>query len=266
MLDSSELNGNVQETWDRIAGWWDEKIGPEGNSFHRTLIEPITLEMLGLRTGEDVLEIACGNGAFARRMAAEGVTVLATDFSTEFLKRAREHRTDYPDRTEYRLLDATDSEGLAALGRERFDAIVCNMALMDMAEIDPLMTAVQRLLKPGGRFVFSVMHPCFNSNGCRMGVEIEDRNGELVEVYSIRVARYGTPWVERGVGIVGQPVPHFYFNRPLNVLLGSCFRAGLTIDRLEEPRYPENAESSRWSSWANFHEIPPALIVRARRT
>ncbi len=37
------------------------------------------------------------------------------------------------------------------------------MALMDMADIEPLFSALRELLKPGGRFVFTVCHPAFNS-------------------------------------------------------------------------------------------------------
>ena len=44
-------------------------------------------------------------------------------------------------RIEYRLVDATDKEQLLALGEGRFDALVCNMVLMDMPVIDPLSRA-----------------------------------------------------------------------------------------------------------------------------
>ena len=44
-------------------------------------------------------------------------------------------------------MDATDAAQLLALGAGRFDAAVCNMALMDMTTIDPLLRALPRLLK-----------------------------------------------------------------------------------------------------------------------
>lgn len=52
---------------------------------------------------------------------------------------------------EYHVLDATDEEGLMALGEGRFDAAVANMALMDITVIKPLFAALHRLLRPGGR-------------------------------------------------------------------------------------------------------------------
>ncbi|MEZ4555132.1 MAG: methyltransferase domain-containing protein [Caldilineaceae bacterium] len=52
------------------------------------------------------------------------------------------------------MLDATDEAALRS-GDGTFDAVSCQMALMDMPEIAPLMRAAYALLKPGGCFVFS---------------------------------------------------------------------------------------------------------------
>src|SRR4029453_13809920 len=121
-----------------------------------------------------------------------GASVVATDFSEKFveLARARTERAGYCDAVEYLVADATDEERMLALGEERFDAAVCNMALMDMSAIDPLMRALRRLLKPNGRFIFSVQHPAFNSNAVRLALEVEDRDGALVETYSVKVTGY----------------------------------------------------------------------------
>src|SRR3712207_7374076 len=47
------------------------------------------------------------------------------------------------DAVEYLVADATYEERMLALGEARFDAAVCNMALMDMPTIDPLMRALR---------------------------------------------------------------------------------------------------------------------------
>src|SRR6185295_10902327 len=102
-------------------------IGVDGNEFHRTLIVPSVDRLLEVRPEEEVLEIACGNGAYARHLAAKGARVTATDFSENFLERARIHTTELADRIDYRLLDATDESALLTLDHNRFDAAVCNM-------------------------------------------------------------------------------------------------------------------------------------------
>src|SRR5436305_7719498 len=139
-MDLKNLNQKTQEAWNQNAALWDEKMG-EGNLFQRVLISPTSERLLDLKPGELVLEIACGNGVFARRMAQLGAQVIATDFSQNLLERAKARATDHADRIEYRLVDATDEAELLTLGKRRFDAAICNMAIMDMAEIEPLMSA-----------------------------------------------------------------------------------------------------------------------------
>ncbi len=263
MSTEQSLNQEVHDIWNQNAPFWDEAMG-EGNDFHKLLVGPAAERLLNLQPDELVLEIACGNGAFARRMAQLGARVLATDFSEQFIERAKARSTAYTDRLEYRVVDATNTEQLLALGQHRFDAIVCNMGIMDMATIEPLMNAVSKLLKPDvGRFVFSLMHPCFNSNSILM-LEEEDHDGQIVETYSVKVATYLHMTARKGLGIIGQPEPHYYFHRPLHVLLGTCFNAGLVMNGLEEPAFDAPSKRKRVLSWAQFREIPPVLAVRMR--
>ncbi len=260
------LAEETRRIWDTNATFWDEQMA-DGNNFQRVLIAPATEQLLELRSDEDVLELACGNGVMARRLAQLGARVLATDFSATFLERARSRSTAYADRLEYRLVDANDEAQMLALGERHFDAAVCNMAIMDMATIAPMFTAVRRLLKPGGRFVFSTMHPCFNSGHFRLCAEEEDIDGELVDTYSVRVTRYLEPGAMRGLGMVGQPEPHYYFHRSLSLLFATCFRSGFVLDGLEEPAFDAPVNPQRRAlSWENFAGIPPVLVARARPT
>lgn len=262
---AEELNAETRRIWNTNATFWDKFMG-DGNQFQRLLVGPATERLLELRPGEEVLEIACGNGVMARRLAALGARVLATDFSQVFVERARERGAPGPGSVEYRVVDATSEAELLGLGEGegRFDAALCNMALMDMAEIAPLFRAVRRLLKPGGRFVFSLQHPCFNSGLFRMTAEEEDVNGEIVDVYAVKVIDYIHPRTQKGIGIVGQPEPHYYFHRPLTALLDACFAAGFVMDGIEEPVLAPGETSPRALSWAHFTNIPPVLAVRVR--
>lgn len=262
-MDQTAKN-DVQASWNANAEFWDNYMG-EGGSFQRQLLGPALERLLELRADELVLEVACGNGMFARRMAQLGARVVACDFSEKFLERAVARTTENADRIEYRRVDATDYEALVALGERRFDAAVCNMALMDMAVIDPLFNALARVLKPNGRFVFSLTHPCFNSGeATKLVLEEQDREGEMVVTNSVKVSNYITASTFKGLGVIGQPVPIIHFHRSLTLLFNSVFRAGLVINGMEEPVFESGEGARRPFSWENFREIPPVLVVRAR--
>lgn len=264
--ETRRLNEEARSDWEQIAPWWDAQVGEDAN----LVVRPAVERLLDLQPGERVLEIACGNGALARHLAQKGAQVVATDFSAEFLRLAQERtraRPDLAERIDFRLIDATDAAQLASLGRDGpFDAAVCVMGIMDMATIDPLMEGVARLLKPGGRFVWTVVHPCFNTLGATKVVEQEDRDGELVTTYAVKVTRYLRPLAARGIGIVGQPVPHYSFERPLSLLFASGFRAGLVLDGLEEicPPLPDDPSRLRTFSWARYQDLPAFLAARMR--
>ncbi len=266
--EKSEFPELVEETqgqWDRLAAWWDDRIG-DGNDFQDVLLEPTSDRLLELKPGETVLDIACGAGRYTRRMAAQGVHVVAFDQAPSFIERARGRTTEHADRIEYVVANAADSETLLALGEGRFDAAVCTMALMDMAPVEPLISTLPRLLKPDGRFVFSVSHPAFNSGASKKVGELTYRDGELVADFAIKVTGYLTPSVDEGLGIEGQPEPQNYFHRPLGLLLNTCFEAGFVLDRLEEPALPPEQDPARRVGfyWTNYPTIPPVLLARLR--
>ncbi|HEX6290107.1 MAG TPA: class I SAM-dependent methyltransferase [Herpetosiphonaceae bacterium] len=266
MSNDHSLEALIRETqqiWDQKAGFWDEQMG-EGNAFHTLLVAPAAERLLSVRPGEAVLDVACGNGIFARRLAELGAQVVATDFSAQFLERARARAGEHAARIAYRLIDATDEAQLLALGERRFDAAVCNMALMDMPTIQPLLSALTRLLRPDGRFVFSVAHPCFNSNAMRMVAEMEDRGGVLETTYALTITDYLRVPPQKGAGMKGEPAAHYYFHRPLSVLLGACFEAGFVLDALEEPAFPAQESARPILSWSSYGHIPPVLVARLR--
>ena len=139
------------------------------------------------------------------------------------------------------------------------------MTIMDMAEIEPLARSAAYLLKPGGRFVFSIMHPAFNSpNGLSRELErVEQEDGSIVDTRSVKICHYINPTSYKGVAILGQPEPQWYFHRPISVLLNVFFDSGFVADRIDEPVFdPQPTEDPL--HWDNYTEIPPVLAVRLR--
>ena len=258
----AEFNDQARRRWNDNAEWWDDRIG-DGNDFQCELIEPATERLLGIRPGEVVLDVACGAGRFARRLAELGARVVAFDFSERFIARAR-RRTEPGAAVDYHVIDAAEPGRVAALGAARFDGAVATMCLMDMAMIEPLLAALGEVLKPGGRFVFTVMHPCFQPPQTPKFAESIDAGGQWQVACGVKVSRYRTPAAWEGIGICGQPRRQCYFHRPLAVLLGAGFRAGFVVDGLEEPTFDAAGAKKGSLRWRDMPEIPPVLAVRMR--
>jgi 2-polyprenyl-3-methyl-5-hydroxy-6-metoxy-1,4-benzoquinol methylase len=260
--DSIEAqNEIVRDAWNANAAFWDERMG-EGNDWHLQLIRPAVERLLEVQPGQRILDAACGNGLFSRRLAELGATVVAFDFSASMIERANARSRPVADRVTYQVIDATDEESLRTLAGEPFDSVVCNMALMDVADIDPLVRVSSELLAPRGRFVFSLSHPCFNSNTNALIAERSVTDGGMQ--YSIKVSAYKEPVVAFGDAIYGQPAKQLYFDRSLEDLFGTFFSAGYVLDGLLEPAFSNGESKGDSPSWSNLWRIPPVLVGRMK--
>lgn len=262
-METRQLNKEGRELWNRKARFWDELHGDEGNLFHRRLVEPSVLQLLALQNGERVLDVGCGNGALARRLAGKGAKVTAVDFSEEMIRLAKGR--GFASEIDYRIVDATDKDALLSLGTAQFDAIVCSMTLMDIPTVAPLFEAASELLRSEGRFVFATMHPAFNSNNPVFFQEKADRDGVVIRVAGVKIHAYLDLPPVKGSGAPGEPAPHYYYHRPLSALFQEAFEAGFVLDGLLEPAFsPEDADLEPELSWTRMRQIPPVLTARLR--
>ncbi len=259
------LNEEGRTIWDSKAAFWDQLHGDSGNFFHRALIAPAVERLLAVKPGEKVLDIACGNGALARRLAELGGLVTAVDFSPALIKAAQKRGQPSGETIHFAVADATDETALVNLGENSFDAVVCTMALMDIPVIAPLYRAVTHLLTRNGRFVIVTSHPAFNSNYPIFFAEDADIEGQRVAINGIKISSYLYMPPSKQCGAPGEPEPHYYYHRPMTQLLGEAFAVGLMLDGLEEPGFPpEGTDPNCPLRWVSMPQIPPVLAARFR--
>jgi SAM-dependent methyltransferase len=116
------------------------------------------LELVGEVGGQRVLDLACGHGIVARELARRGARVVGLDLSNELLRRARSIEADVSLGIQYVHGDGADPTGLEP---SAFDLVVCNFGLSDIDDLERTVANVARVLVPRGRFIFSILHPCF---------------------------------------------------------------------------------------------------------
>lgn len=244
--------------WNEMAEWWDTTFGDEGDLWHRTLIDPSLLRLVGEVSGLRVLDLACGNGYLSRRFARQGATVTAVDSTAAIIERARAREAREPLGIAYHVLDAASMGPLAG---DSFDLVVCNMALMDIENAAGAIQEVARVLCPRGRFVASFSHPCFD--------KVHTSGWDIEYVYPTstvwrKMSRYReldateAPWLHIGDRTVYTRAYH----RPLSWYVQTLRAAGLLVAALEEPEPTEEfLESSAQGPW--IAEIPVHCIIEA---
>lgn len=116
------------------------------------------LHLLGDVATLRILDLACGQGRLSRELARRGAQVVGVDISPAMLERAQAREAQHPFHITYLLADASSH---IALPNESFDGVTCSFGLSDIDDLDGLITNVSRLLRPGGFFAFSLLHPCF---------------------------------------------------------------------------------------------------------
>lgn len=210
---TNDTNIESLNAWEANAEFWDSRMGDESNSFHREIVLPHTEELLDIKSDDFVLDIACGNGNFSKRMAEQGAQVVGFDYSPKMIELAKIRRADVLDKVIFKVCDATKYEQLMNLRQEKpFTKAVANMAIMDISDIELLFKAVFDMLCGNGIFVFSTHHPCFT--------------------YPNR--DYFTSCVHKGIAIEGQPVLQNYYHRSIQDIFNLALKYGFIIDGFYE--------------------------------
>jgi SAM-dependent methyltransferase len=202
--------------------------------------------LLGDVRGRDVLEVGCGAGQCTRWLAAHDARAVGLDLSAGML-----HADGDRSGASFVQADARRLPFAAA----SFD-LACSAygAVPFVADPDRIMREVARVLRPGGRWVFSLTHPvrwAFPDDPGPAGL-VADRS------YFDR-----TPYVELDADGTVLYAEH---HRTLAGRVADLVAAGFVLERLLEPEWPEAADHV-WGGWSPLRGrvLPGTLILAARR-
>ena len=181
------------------------------------------------------------------------------DASTPIVKHARLREEREPLGIVYHVADAARLDGLGDAG---FDVLVCNMALLDVPDAEGALREAARVLRPGGRLVVSLSHPCFVVSVSSSGWVVE-RVGFETTVFR-KVGRYRgvfehwIPWR----GEAGQEWWTPAYHRPLSWYFRALRGAGFVVSAFEEPELTEEfmAEDPQ-GAW--IEQIPLQCVIEA---
>ena len=229
----------------------------------KELLDRATLALLTGVRGQRWLDAGCGEGRLARVLARRGASVLGVDIASGLVRAARRRAMLLSEATRSRL--HFESAGLAARGLvapRSLDGVLCAMALMHAPSPAPALRAWSRALRPGGRLVLVLPHPCFMSPSTTWAARLPQvPKGEPV-LEELRIDDY--PVTGRQVFRFSEdfPATTVNFHRSLETMQTALARAGFLTRRLDEPR-PSKALALLDARWEPYRRVPFFLVWEA---
>ncbi len=203
-----------------MADYWTAMIRDEINPFRKYVTDPALFKRLAAwKIPTAILEIGCGEGYLARRLAQQGHQITGFDLSLPLLKAAQNTVQPNSDYVNGHALQLPFRAG-------SFDAAVSNFLLIELPDPAAAIAEVARVLKKDGRFLFQIVHPfCFTDNaGQTSSQQVTDyfRSQYFEEKFVVddRIS----------------PLKSIRYHHPLSLYTQALTKHGFHITALEEPQ------------------------------
>jgi Methylase involved in ubiquinone/menaquinone biosynthesis len=128
----------------------------------RDLDEKVLREVLGTMRVSAILELGCGTGKNTLFLSEIGEDIEAYDFSANMIERAKEKVSA----KNVRFLQA-DITSRWTREEQSVDLIVCNLVLEHVEDLSTVFQEVHRVLRDGGLFFLSELHPFRQYQGAK---------------------------------------------------------------------------------------------------
>ena len=151
-----EAQAKAAATYNATADYYDDPANSFWARFGRN-----TVERLGLRPGQHVLDVCCGSGASAipaaERVAPSG-SVIGVDLAENLLQLARgKAQSQKLENIEFRAADML----ALPFADQQFDAVVCVFGIFFVPDIALAARSLWRVVRPGGKLAITTWGPRF---------------------------------------------------------------------------------------------------------
>jgi ubiquinone/menaquinone biosynthesis C-methylase UbiE len=251
-------NAKPKDTsWENVAGWYDQLLEGEG-TYQRELILPNLLRLMEIVVSDTILDLACGQGFFAREFYRKTKHVVGVDASRSLIDIAKKNS---PEGLDFRVAQA---DVLPFIKSGTLDKVTIVLALQNIENLQTTLKECARVVKPGGALYIVLNHPAF-----RVPKESSWGWDEKEKVQYRRVDRYLS---ELKVPIAMHPgktsTPYTTsFHRPLQSYFKALGKSGFAVIGMEEWNSHKTSEPGPRAGAEDIarKEIPLFLCLVCRK-
>lgn len=228
---------NIKE-WSAVPQNVIADFGDEGDFSRQHLLNPILLNLLGNVKGKHILDAGCGNGYLSRKLAKKGAVVTGIEPADSLFQHAVASEKNNPLDIKYIQVDLSNYAGTTSL----YDVAVSNMVFMDIPDYEKAMSNCIKLLKPGGKLIFSISHPCFEGSGAEWKEKGFLKTTDYFKEHSTKQT-FG-----------------YSFHRPLSKYTKLLTQNNCLIEEIYEPQLSEEV-AQEYPEYERDHHIPSFIII-----
>ncbi len=224
------------------------------DKFHKYEDKPAMHKLLGDIRGKSVLCAGCGNGNECAYMKKKGAKyVVGIDLSESMIELAKRlHKGIEFHAMSFAKMDLPDS---------KFDIVYSDLVIHYMSNRFPAMSESYRVLKPGGRLIFSDTHPIYEMLERRKRGNLKEalfgyiRKGDKYEV----IGNYFAGKIRRSEWFKGYSVKSYRVT--LSDIIMPAIRAGFILKNIMEPRPSKALKKVDPEFYKRLDRVPQALIL-----
>lgn len=218
-------------SWGGVAGWYHDTVEDKG-SYQKDLILPNLLRLMDVKNEEVILDLACGEGFFSRRLAKLGARVIGSDIAPELIAIAKRDPS-FAKASEGELLQyfVAPADRLSFLKDNSIDKVAIVLAIQNIENVKGMLEEVKRVLKSKGKLYLVINHPAF-----RVPKESSWGFDEALKTQYRRIDKYLS---ESRTKIQMHPGDKpdeltLSFHRPLQFYFKQLGKAGFGVTNMEE--------------------------------
>jgi SAM-dependent methyltransferase len=248
---------DVRNIWNACGEAFDRYTTAD-DSFSDNIERPVIEGLIGDLTGKRVLDLGCGSGPYSLVFAKRGASVVGLDLSETMVSIAREKSRGL--NADFRVADIRDP---LPFNSDEFDLVFSATALHYVDDLATTIAEVARVMKPGGRFIASVLHPMSTARfPLADSQDVEGPDPWEGWYFGSPVRCVETPWSGFGdVSKEGRRI--FCHHHTIADYVSSITSAGMTLTEILEPSPPTDFAVKNPSRYDEAMRVPIYLILVA---